>query len=147
MFNICCKPYPDQHEVKENDQRKKIQKNTHAHQTKAEPPKKEKPSFRTIENASVLNLKSQEPEEIKETAEAAPQETMVGSAAEEKKSVSKQKLAEKSIEAQKSSTAQNVSPCCTHYIGYLHSFQKNSPIPDECYTCPELLQCFKEPKN
>jgi hypothetical protein len=29
----------------------------------------------------------------------------------------------------------------------MYSFQKKSQIPDECYSCPELIQCFKEPKD
>jgi hypothetical protein len=121
--------------------------NATINQIKIVPPKKENPSPQPKENASPLNLESLEPEEFKETSEAVPQETIIDSATQDKKIVLKQKLAEKLIEAQKSSAEQNVSPHCTHYFGYMYSFQKNSQIPDECYSCPELIQCFKEPKN
>ena len=75
------------------------------------------------------------------------EENCMDPATEAKKIILKQKLAQKLIEAQKSSAVQNASPRCTHYFGYLYSFQKNTQIPDECYSCPELIQCFKEPKN
>ena len=30
---------------------------------------------------------------------------------------------------------------CSHYLGYLTTLQKEDSIPDECLTCPKLIQC------
>jgi hypothetical protein len=32
---------------------------------------------------------------------------------------------------------------CEHKFGYLGSELKNKPIPDECFGCPKVLDCFK----
>lgn len=68
-------------------------------------------------------------------------------AAAEKKMALKQELARKLIEAQKSSKARDVPRRCNHHFGYLRSIEKDAEIPDECYSCGKLIQCFKEPKN
>ena len=31
---------------------------------------------------------------------------------------------------------------CPHYLGYLKERAKNTPIPDECLTCPEVIKCM-----
>ena len=31
---------------------------------------------------------------------------------------------------------------CRHYLGYLKERAKNTPIPDECLTCPEVTKCM-----
>ena len=31
---------------------------------------------------------------------------------------------------------------CIHFYGYLHSLPKNTPIPDECFGCPRVMQCL-----
>ena len=31
---------------------------------------------------------------------------------------------------------------CPHYLGYLKERAKNTPIPDECLTCPEAIKCM-----
>ena len=36
---------------------------------------------------------------------------------------------------------------CAHYLGFLHSFPKNAPIPDECLICPKVLQCGIRTRN
>jgi len=33
-------------------------------------------------------------------------------------------------------------PECPHQFGYLRSRSKGSEIPDECLTCPKILQCM-----
>jgi hypothetical protein len=30
---------------------------------------------------------------------------------------------------------------CTFKLGYLKSLPKNKPIPDECFGCPQILEC------
>jgi DNA-directed RNA polymerase subunit RPC12/RpoP len=36
---------------------------------------------------------------------------------------------------------------CTHHLGYLENLPKEATIPDECLTCPKLLQCFVKKEN
>jgi len=36
---------------------------------------------------------------------------------------------------------------CEHKLGYLGDKLKNKPIPDECFGCPKLLDCFKSTKK
>jgi len=31
---------------------------------------------------------------------------------------------------------------CIHHFGYLHTFPKNSPIPDECFGCEKIVDCL-----
>ena len=31
---------------------------------------------------------------------------------------------------------------CLHEFGYLKNRPKNKPIPDECLTCPKMIQCL-----
>jgi hypothetical protein len=32
---------------------------------------------------------------------------------------------------------------CHHNLGHLSTVARNSPIPEECFGCPELLECVK----
>ena len=36
---------------------------------------------------------------------------------------------------------------CTHEFGYLKSLSKNTPIPDECFGCPQILDCLMRSKS
>jgi len=36
---------------------------------------------------------------------------------------------------------------CTHKFGYLRSLPKNTPIPDECFGCPRILECLVQSKS
>jgi DNA-directed RNA polymerase subunit RPC12/RpoP len=31
---------------------------------------------------------------------------------------------------------------CPHYLGYLKKRQKNSPIPEGCFTCNKMIECI-----
>ena len=31
---------------------------------------------------------------------------------------------------------------CAHFLGYLKTRSKDSPIPDECLTCATLMKCM-----
>jgi hypothetical protein len=31
---------------------------------------------------------------------------------------------------------------CVHHFGYLRTFPKNSPIPDECFGCEKIVDCL-----
>lgn len=37
---------------------------------------------------------------------------------------------------------QNKVAGCPHFVGYLKTRPKDSPIPDECLTCSRILQCM-----
>jgi len=36
---------------------------------------------------------------------------------------------------------------CLHKFGYLKSLRKNAPIPDECFGCPQILECLMTRKS
>ncbi len=36
---------------------------------------------------------------------------------------------------------------CPHKYGYLCSLPKNTPIPDECFGCPRIVECLRTSKN
>jgi type IV secretory pathway VirB10-like protein len=36
---------------------------------------------------------------------------------------------------------------CSHKFGYLGTLPKNTPIPDECFGCPKILECLMRSKN
>jgi len=36
---------------------------------------------------------------------------------------------------------------CPHKFGHLGSLPKNTPIPDECFGCPQILECLVGSKN
>jgi len=36
---------------------------------------------------------------------------------------------------------------CIHHFGYLGTFPKNSPIPDECFGCEKIVECLVKPKS
>jgi len=48
--------------------------------------------------------------------------------------------AEKPVEAVQ--TSKTGPQNCPHYLGYLKERAKNTPIPDECLTCPEAIKCM-----
>lgn len=31
---------------------------------------------------------------------------------------------------------------CPYFFGYLKNLPEEQPIPDECLTCPKIIQCF-----
>ncbi|MDI6905109.1 MAG: hypothetical protein QMD13_06450 [Candidatus Bathyarchaeia archaeon] len=32
---------------------------------------------------------------------------------------------------------------CPHHFGYLANRPKNDPVPQECLTCPKILECMR----
>lgn len=36
---------------------------------------------------------------------------------------------------------------CPHKFGHLRSLPKNTPIPDECFGCPQILECLMPSKK
>lgn len=36
---------------------------------------------------------------------------------------------------------------CSHKFGYLKNLPKNTPIPNECFGCPQILECLMPPKK
>jgi len=48
---------------------------------------------------------------------------------------------------QKSKTASSTQPDkvfqnCEHEFGYLKNLLRNTPVPDECFGCPKVMQCL-----
>ena len=35
------------------------------------------------------------------------------------------------------------APGCPYYLGYLKKRQKNSPIPENCFTCTKMIECTR----
>jgi len=74
------------------------------------------------------------------------------SADEPKLSVPEEKGAEKplkAVETQKSieemrlpTRPRTSSLECPHHFGYLKKLPKDAPIPDECFRCPRMSDCF-----
>ena len=31
---------------------------------------------------------------------------------------------------------------CTHHFGYLKNLSRNTPVPNECFGCPKVMQCL-----
>lgn len=51
------------------------------------------------------------------------------------------------FDKQKSKTSSSTPPNtgfqnCVHEFGYLKDLPRNTPIPDECFGCPEVMQCL-----
>jgi len=47
------------------------------------------------------------------------------------------------VSVEKSSDPGEVAPPhCQHYFGFLKGVGKEAPLPDECLTCPKIMQCF-----
>ena len=104
-------------------------------------------------SATAKTKKNQEPKKIKEVSQSVSQirqkvENDPAEAAHAlKKFFLKQKLAKTLIEAQKSSERNEVPQRCTHHFNYLYSLKRNAEIPNECYSCSRLIQCFQKPKK
>lgn len=49
--------------------------------------------------------------------------------------------AEQSTRSSRSGNALNRRDC-VHHFGYLRTFPKNSPIPDECFGCERIVDCL-----
>ncbi len=48
-----------------------------------------------------------------------------------------------SVSVEASDSPREVPPLgCLHHFGYLKSLPENASLPDECLTCPKLMQCF-----
>jgi len=53
---------------------------------------------------------------------------------------------EKPVATAKTEASSAVKDCAHHY-GYLHTFPKNSPIPDECFGCEKIVDCLVNNKK
>jgi DNA-directed RNA polymerase subunit RPC12/RpoP len=36
----------------------------------------------------------------------------------------------------------SVPASCPHYVGYLKKRAKDTPVPEECFTCSEMINCM-----
>jgi len=53
---------------------------------------------------------------------------------------------EKTVASAKTESASSKRDCL-HQFGYLRTFPKNAPIPDECFGCPKIVECLINEKN
>jgi len=49
---------------------------------------------------------------------------------------------QKSIEERQSQTKLQDSSECSHHFGYLGKLPEHAPIPDECFNCPRMAECY-----
>ncbi len=65
---------------------------------------------------------------------------------EKKKSVEESKrdiVMSETSKRKKSHTRSSEGPVlCPHHLGYLKTLPKRSSIPEECYSCPRMMQCL-----
>jgi len=64
---------------------------------------------------------------------------------EESMEISEKPTADKDV--QKLPTAspkplQGRPPKCSHFLGYLRKIPRDTPIPDECFSCPKMVECL-----
>jgi len=38
---------------------------------------------------------------------------------------------------------ENTPSNCAHQFGFLKTYPRNQPIPEECFGCTEMLRCFE----
>src|SRR3990170_5931600 len=57
------------------------------------------------------------------------------------------RLPEKNGGAQAKTEAFPTRKDCLHHFGYLRTFPKNSPIPDECFGCEKIVDCLVSNKK
>jgi hypothetical protein len=38
-------------------------------------------------------------------------------------------------------------PNCLHHLGFLRTYPRNKPIPDECLSCPQVIPCYEAEKQ
>jgi DNA-directed RNA polymerase subunit RPC12/RpoP len=50
--------------------------------------------------------------------------------------------AEVKIESKPENQATTPTSICAHYNGYLKNRPKNTPVPEECFTCTLMLDCM-----
>jgi len=49
----------------------------------------------------------------------------------------------KLVSVEKSSNPGEIKPPhCQHYFGFLKGVNGQTPLPDECSTCPKIMQCL-----
>ncbi|MFQ5999213.1 MAG: hypothetical protein ACE5J6_00410 [Candidatus Bathyarchaeia archaeon] len=47
------------------------------------------------------------------------------------------------VKTEKTETSQEArSSGCPHHFGYLKEYPKNTPIPNECFTCTKIMECL-----
>lgn len=60
-----------------------------------------------------------------------------------KESLEKPKTPSKNAREKLSETAPSTNnEKCLHHFGYLKNLPKNTPVPDECYGCLQMMRCL-----
>ena len=52
----------------------------------------------------------------------------------------KTKKEKKKTESPEEQTKTNFE--CAHHFGYLRNLPRNTPVPEECFGCPQVMQCL-----
>jgi hypothetical protein len=124
---------------------------------KLKPPEED---IETTENDSIELKKVEKPitptetsgnasEEITPTVQEMPAETIEIEAGAESIDVKETRKNNKDRELKKSFFlfGERDFEGCPHKFGYLKSLRKNAPIPDECFGCPQILECLMTRKS
>jgi hypothetical protein len=51
-------------------------------------------------------------------------------------------ISEKPTAAKDNKKLQERPPKCSHFLGYLRKIPKNTTIPDQCFSCPKMVECL-----
>ena len=109
--------------------------------------KPEKPTLQTEISANEITGSTSEVVETvqEETAEAdQPEANMPNSDGEE---IEKKDDKDKELKKSFFLFGEREFEGCPHKFGYLKSLRKNAPIPDECFGCPQILECLMTRKS
>lgn len=104
----------------------------------------EKPTLLREDRISVEPRKSSEKPETKveNKKEVQPEAPVEVVEIEEKKKTAKDEDAKKSFFL----FGERNFEGCHHEFGFLYDLPKNTPIPDECFGCPQIVECLKNSK-
>ena len=85
-------------------------------------------STSAVRKKTTMTLKTSKPEMSAKSTETSEKPTVA-------KDVQKRPTAfPKSLKAR--------PPECSHFFGYLRKIPRNTPIPDECFSCPQMVECL-----
>jgi type IV secretory pathway VirB10-like protein len=114
-----------------------------------EPTRLEKPTT-PAETKKITNEKPVSPVETQETLEEPTESIQTKAQAETAEIAETREKHEpkKDEEAKKSFLlfGERDFEGCPHKFGYLNSLPKNTPIPDECFGCPQIVECLRNLK-
>lgn len=60
------------------------------------------------------------------------------------KSKHEQNQIKRELQAMQISMKENSPTNCLHYFGYLSTYPRDKPIPDECLGCSKVILCYEK---